>query len=368
MNAQPDEPSIRSVMDALATAGLVEAAWPDVLEANLANAREPAPWFVRAMVGFGAWIAAGLLMSFVVGLAVFTTGGGYAVLGLVAIVAAALLRRRLDSDFTNQLALAVSFAGQGLVAVGIMNAFSQSEFAFMLGVFISINAALLIVFPDKTHRVLSVLLIVGSCAALLYVWESQYLVPLLGPLVAALFVLMVEQEAVLAEKGWLDALTAIRSGLLISAFGCLMLSTIYVLPEMIGDYVFYPRPWISTLLLGSLLIYVERPAVASVFGRAAGFAAIVVYVLTALVIFAAWPAPGLILSILIVTIANQYGHSAYRGAGFVFLAVFTGAFFYGIEVSMLVKSTSLVGIGLGVLACRWLFLHAVHKQEAQPRA
>jgi hypothetical protein len=367
-NVQADELSVRSVMEALVAEGLVDAAWSEALDARLANAREPAPWFVRAMVGFGAWIAAGLLMSFVVGLAVFTTGGGYAVLGLVAIVAAALLRRRLDGDFTNQLALALSLAGQGLVAVGIMDVFSQSEFEFMLGAFIAINFVLLIAVPDKTHRVLSVLLIVGSFAALLYVWEMQYFVPLLGPLLAALLMITFEQEGMLAERGWLDALAAIRGGLLISAFGCLMLSTIYVLPEMVGDYVFYPRPWISTMLLGALLIYAERPVVASVFGKAAGFGGIVVYTFTAIVIAAAWPAPGLILSILVVTIASQYSHGAYRGAGFAFLAVFTAAFFYGIDVSMLVKSASLVGTGLGVLACRWLFLRAVHRQQEQSHA
>jgi hypothetical protein len=154
-------------------------------------------------------------------------------------------------------------------------------------------------------------------------------------------------------------LMPIRAGVLISAFGCLMLSTIYVLPELVGDYQFYPRPWISSLLFGALLLYAESRIVGSIYGDAAGARRIAVYALTVIVVLAALPAPGLILSLFVIVISSVHGNSLYRGAGIAFVAVFTAAYFYGIDVGMLVKSASLAGTGIVVLVCRWLFLRSV---------
>jgi len=82
------------------------------------------------------------------------------------------------------------------------------------------------------------------------------------------------------------------------------------------------------------------------------------YVATTLVVAAAWPAPGMILSLLVIVVASAHGLAVYRNAGIGFLAVFTVAFFYGIDVGMLVKSASLIATGIVVLACRWLLLHS----------
>jgi hypothetical protein len=361
-------PSTRTVFDRLASEQLVAPDWAETLAAAAAGAAPATPWFVRAMVGFGAWLAALLLIIFVVSLSVFTTGGGYLFIGLVLMAGACALRYRLGGDFARQLALATSLAGQGLFAFGVVESDTGFDIEAMLGTLIVINAVLLVAFPDKTHRFVSVLLVVGPFAGLLYAWEAQDYVALLGPVLAALLIVLLEREAFFAARGWLDRLTAIRGGVLISAFGSLMLSTIYVLPELIGDFLFYPRPWISSLLLGAMLIYVLRPAVAAVFGSASGTRAMAVYAATAVVVAAAWPAPGLILSLLVIVVASVRGNGVYRGAGIAFLALFTAAFFYGIDIGMLVKSASLVATGIVVLACRWLFLRAVMPAEERPDA
>ena len=42
-----------------------------------------------------------------------------------------------------------------------------------------------------------------------------------------------------------------------------------------------------------------------------------------------------------------------------FFAIFLGAFFYGIEVSLLTKSLTLVASGLAVLLARWVILRLI---------
>ena len=355
-----DLPSTRSVFEQLAREGLVDPAWADTLTGALAEQRVPTPWFVRGMVGVGAWLAAILLVIFVAGLGFMTGAAGFIVLGLASMAGACAARYRFDGDFPTQLVLAVSLAGQGLFIVGLFQTAAFDDFEAALWSLIVINVILGAVFPDKTHRFLSVALIVGSATILLYIHEVHDLLAVFGPALAALFMWLLAKEPAFVAQGWHDALTPIRAGILFSAFGVTMMSTIYVLPQFVQEgFQFYPRPWLSTALYGAMLLLAERRVLADVFGGATSAFAMGVYISTAIVVAAAWPAPGMILSLLVIVIASVHGLPVYRGAGIAFLAVFTTAFFYGIDVSMLVKSASLIATGVVVLACRWLFLRAV---------
>ncbi len=73
------------------------------------------PWFIRVMVGLGAWLASLLLIGFVTGL-IIAYKGGYSIVGLVLIGSAVFARRQVDNDFAVQSALAASLAGQVLFA------------------------------------------------------------------------------------------------------------------------------------------------------------------------------------------------------------------------------------------------------------
>ena len=55
-----DGPITRSVFEQLAREQLVDPAWADMVTEALAE--QPTPWFVRGMVGAGAWLAAILLI------------------------------------------------------------------------------------------------------------------------------------------------------------------------------------------------------------------------------------------------------------------------------------------------------------------
>ncbi len=147
-----------------------------------------------------------------------------------------------------------------------------------------------------------------------------------------------------------------------------MMSAFYVLPEVADEFQFFPRPWIATVLYGAMLILVERKVLATAFGGSMTAFGIAVYVVTAVVVATTWPAPGMILSLLVIVTASVYGLGVYRGAGIAFLAVFTTAFFYGIDTGMLVKSASLIATGLVVLVCRWLFLRTVAAAGGLPDA
>lgn len=347
--------SIGDVLAGLASENLLAADWEEDATAALGVLDESQPWYVRVMVGFGAWLASLFLISFVVGVSVVATDGGYMLLGVTFMVAATLVRRDVDADFPNQMTLAASLAGQALFAYGI-GRLGDFDLEVPLLVLIVINAILVAVFPDRIHRFLSTVGIVTATVVLLYVWELNGLVPVVGPVLASGLVAMTDNEAKFVVKGWDEVLRPVMAGTMISAFGCLLLSTVYLFPEIARHLSIYPRPWISTVMLGAVLLFVERRIWTRVFGSASGAPALIAYVLTIALIIAALPAPGLILALVVIALGTAQGSLGYTGAGLAFLALFTAAYFYGIEVSMLVKSASLIATGAVILVSRWCLL------------
>jgi hypothetical protein len=179
-------------------------------------------------------------------------------------------------------------------------------------------------------------------------------------MLAVLLIVLFEREAAFAARGWLGPMTAVRAGLLIAAFGCSLLATVYVLPTGTGDFEFYPHRWLSTLLFGAMLLYVERRFIGVIFSGTPVAWRAVAFGLTAIVVAASLPAPGLIFSLFVIVLASVHNDVPVRAAGIAFVVIFTAAYFYGAEVGMLTKSASLVATGVVVLGCRWLFLRGSH--------
>jgi hypothetical protein len=345
--------SLASVVLQLESEGLVSRDKSEQAAALIARLHVVQPWYIRAMVGFGAWLASLLLIGFVAGFSIAV--GGVTLVGLVLIVAAVWLRRQSDNDFMVQATLAASLAGQGLLAWGIADLMVGDTFKIGCIIVIVQSSLLFFLFPDRIHRVLMVLFATSAITALLYAFKMNALVPMLGPLFAAALVLIYQNRPALTAAGHGHYARPLETGLMLSACGCLLLSTIYLLPELESDFVFYPRPWISTILLGALFLYVGYRLWPVLLGTGKSAGAIV-YGLMIAVIVTALPMPGLLLALIVVMLGAASGHRTFIGAGCAFLIVFIAAYFYGIEVSMLTKSIVLVSSGIAVLIARWLLL------------
>ena len=313
------------------------------------------PWYIRTMVGFGAWLASLLLIGFVAGFTI-ALEGGYAIVGLAFIVAALFVRRSNDNDFLVQGTLAVSLAGQALLAWGIVDALG-GHFEVFLMLAIALNTVLFVVFPDRVHRVLMVLFAATSVTVLLYKWELNAAVPVLGPMLTAPVIFLHDRQSVLIANGSGQYVRPLMNGLMLSAFGVLLLSTVYILPELgTVDPQIYPRPWISTVLFGAMLLYLGTKIGASLTDSISGSSRQAIGLLMVIVIGASWFAPGLVLALIIVMLGAASGHKSFIGAGIAFFAVFLATYFYGIEVTLRTKSMTLVATGAAILLTRWLIL------------
>lgn len=344
-------PSLQQVVGGLIDEGKLAGARADQATSLVADMETAPPWYVRAMVGFGAWLASLLLIGFVAGIGFAT--GGLAVAGAMLVAGAVLLRRQADNDFAVQSVLAASLAGQALFALGLVQALPGDTVKTGCVLILLMNVLLFAILPDRIHRVLSVLLATTALVVLLYALRANALVPLVGPLEAAALVMLVHYRDRLVAAGRGDLSRPLEHGLMLGACGCLLLSTLYLMPEL-GSFASYPRPWISTLLLAGPFVYLCAGMLRPLLRDAPVPAQLLAGTLALAVIAAAWAAPGLLLALIVLLLGAAAGDRFFVGAGIVFLVVFVVAWFHGIQVTMAVKSVSLVGTGAIILLARWL--------------
>lgn len=349
--------TLESVVDQLKAEGLLGESGGADAEALMERLAAVQPWYIRTMVGFGAWLASLLLIGFVAGFGLAL--GGSTIVGLALIAGATWIRRqgRFDgNDFVVQCTLATSLAGQALFAWGLADLLSGDETKTACVILLAMSTVLFFLFPDRIHRVLMVLLAASALVTLAYAFGVNDVVPVIGPLFAAALVWLYTRRAVLVAAGHGELVRPLGNGLMLAAFGCLLISTIYVLPELTRDFIFYPRPWLSTLLLGALFLYaghVTWPALLDGGHRAA---VPMMYLLMLAVIAAAWAAPGLLLGLIVALLGAGAGHRTFVAAGVAFLVLFVGAYFYGVEITMLQKSITLVTTGIVILVARQALL------------
>jgi hypothetical protein len=356
--------TLRAVVNALRVENLVTDG--DGALAYLAHRPDLQPWYIRTMVGFGAWLASLLLIGFVTGFSL-AMDGGYAVIGLALMVGAIWVRRRSDNDFLVQCALASSLAGQALFAYGFAETFGHEEFETFLGFIMIMSLALFFLFPDRIHRVIMVLLAAGSLTMLLYVWELNTFVPVLGPAFIGGSILLHRQMPRLVASGYGSLARPLMTGLMLSACGVLLISTAYILPELEVDFQFYPRAWISTILLGGLFLYLGTLIWPTIADPADNKALPILYGMMVLIVACSWNAPGLLLGLIVVMLGGASGSKTFIGAGITVFNVFMTAYFYGIEVGMLTKSITLIATGTAILVARWVILNLVAAAGAKGR-
>ena len=355
--------AVVDVIRQLVADGLLDDAGKARADAYVESRTFLQPWYIRTMVGFGAWLASLLLIGFVAGFTI-ALEGGFAIVGLGFVVAAIFVRRNNENDFLVQASLAVSLAGQALISWGIVDAFGNDKFETFLMISIVLGSVMFVVFPDRIHRVLMVLYIATSATALLYVWKLNDVVAVVGPIFTIAIILLHDRQSALIARGYGPYLRPLMNGLMLSAFGVLLLSAVYILPELGSiDPPIYPRPWISTVLFGGMLLYLGRRIGESFAASISSGGRPVIALLMIIVIGASAFAPGLLLALIVVTLGAASGHKTYMGAGIAFFAVFLATYFYGIEMTLKTKSMTLFGTGLAVLFVRWLFLRMTQPDD-----
>jgi len=358
--------TLREIFEQLAKEGLVEPTAIGRAGQELSHSESAAtsasPWFVRALVGVGAWASAMLFLA-AIGMAGFLkTDESLLTLGVILDAVAIASRRLLKgrrNDFVENLSLALSIAGQALVIVGVGEISGPSVAAGALGAIVT-EGIFLLVYPDPIRRFLSVaiagvalgvllkeggvprsfdaaavLLAAGAGAS--WLWKAErgsgaladFQPPLAFGSVVALFIVLqpsVWRQSELPVPGWPSSI-GLTAGLLVVAW---------------------------RILAEHRLSLVSEPGLVAMVG---------IVLLGAM----GWRAPGILAASGGLALAFHRRSYILLGLAAIFLGLFGSSFYYWLDITLLEKSGALAASGILLLAVRqYIVVRYGRSQETVP--
>jgi len=355
-------PSRDAIWTRLREAGLTDAG------ASAPQAEAPAPWFVRVMLGIAGWIGALFLLGFVgVGIAFIARNApAQFIIGVLGCGAAsALFHVRPKGDFTSQFGLAVSLAGQVLIAIALFEwvgkGYDSGAQQRMALAFFLEQAVLFALVPNFIHRVWSAF--AGACAATLVFKTGTVALLMPAALTAAcLAVWLLEfsfprRGALLRAGGYGLTLAALQT--LISPY--LLFAGLFWHHPM-GDerLVLWAGPAAQALVLAAAAIaLLRREGVALDSGRGVG--ALGGALVLALVTF---KAPGLAPAVGILVLGYANGNRLLAGLGVIGLLSYLSYYYYSLQATLLEKSALLAAAGVALLVARFALQRLWPQTEA----
>jgi len=342
-----------ALWERLRTAGVVDRALPE-------GDGVVVPWYVRAMIGIAAWIAAlfliGSILALVSGL--FRSGGSMATVGLVlCAIAVVVMRTSVANVFVAQFAFALSLAGQGLFIAGVFShasfgsgstGFESNGVRFLI--VLAFEAGLVLLAPAYVHRVLCTLAAAIAFGGALVAWKASVL---LGPIVALGYAFVALRST---RDGELLALwQPVVAGLALALAGSVVALVVATLIAEVDARITRTvlLPWTGhaamTLAFGIVVALLLRDAGVRPVSRAG----IAVWLAVAAVAAAAWFVSGLLVAGILLLVAFAIGHEVLIGLGVIALLATLSRYYYGLEATLLVKSAALCATGIALLAARY---------------
>jgi len=325
--------------DRLVAAGVVSGAMPERMAAA-------SPWYITTMMAVAAWIASIFLLIFL-GLAlkdiVSTATGAMTAGAIVCIACAVVMHVARDRIFIGQLAVALSLAGQALIAFGIFDQHWRSAGAWIA--FAAVESVLAVAAPNFAHRILTTL---AAAWSLRFAFAVALVAPLFAPLCAVAFVAADRASRRFAWGGWLP----ISAGLALAA--------LFTIPPSFGEIFWWPgrgplaldagTAWFAAAFLAAVLVVVVAEPI-----RHAGLSftsrtAVVAFATAIAAALAAQPVPGVTVGLIVLIVAYSQGRRALCGLALASMIVALSHYYFALDTTLLAKSAALLATGIVLLA------------------
>lgn len=351
------KPTLREVLLRLTEQGAVPPdTAPRAMSAMESYWRSTAatPWYVRVLIGFGAWLAAFFLCFFFLLLMGFRNLDGFLLLGLLLCGATVGLQYVSRHVFLSQLCLAFCLSGQALFIAGLVK-FTISLTATAVG-FLLLELALLALYPDRILRFLST---VGAALALLFLVYDlgpPALVDLTLVCFAALLHLLLLFQSRLQRGAFQALVSPVAFALALVFFGALLSRGSMELGAEFGQQVPESSFAVLTLGLASVTMFTAFQILRETGLEVSGTAGATVFVSLLLTALLTLNTPGVIGAAGVLALAFHRRSVVMLGLAVAFLIGFGVLYYYDLSLSLLAKSGALVGSGLVLLGLRLFIL------------
>lgn len=320
------------------------------------------PWYLAALLGIAAWVAAGFLFGFFATLFtdLFRQPGFTGTLGAICCVSAlGLMRYARGKAFVEQFAVALSLAGQVLCGVALHEALGDIE-PHALGTRLAwagtsaLALAMVLLGPVALHRFLSGALCAAALALTMSIEASLPARAMAAPLLAALTVgLWRVTEWAPALRGGPLPMPARLSPL---AWGITLVALVMLwMGADLGNSWEFRDKAVTTVRmwhwLGSAAIVSLLPLCAVWLARGSawrwrwvGAAAVFALLLAG--------APGVAFGMALVLLGFGLHRPALLGVGLLGMAIYLIRYYYQLDVPLLQKSGWLLAAGAALLLAR----------------
>lgn len=352
--------------------GSGEALWARLRGAGVVEGDMPAPagrapWFVRVMLGAAGWLGALFVLgalSFAVFSALDRAEFAFGMGVVLCAGAVALFRLNPEGAFASQFGLAVSMAGQALMAYALARWLGYSFRGAALAIALQ-QALLFVLVPNYVHRVWTSWS--GAYAAVFALGQAglQAFAPA-AVTFAFLWVWLAEfdhprQGAVLRSGGYGLTLAAVQTAVLQPASWA-----IWALG--MGGHRVLERPaihWLGAIASGLVLVWAVMRLLRreGVPGSAPHARLALAGALLVAIVSLAAPGVGPAAAILVTGYAN--GNRVLAGLGVLALLGYLSHYYYALHATLLEKSALLAAAGVAVLVARIALRRAWPREEAR---
>lgn len=326
----------------------------DDAAAPLSQTPADSPWYVRVLVGAGAWLAAVFLIA-----SVFAWGIGtgraerlaWAAIGVASVATATVGLRRRSGDFVTQFLLAISVAGQVLTGFGL----ADREHAVPV-VLATLEAALIALIRHPVHQALSTWGLLVALMAMVAQHEVPFGADVLVLAAAAVAgMLWVRAPDRVARHGGVDPAAGAAHALVFAVLAGLVFVT-FALRGEFGVTSSLLTTRVASVGLGLMVLALALQIRSELGGAlAARPGPRVALALAALPLLGiATPgAPGLSATAGAILLGFHRRSPLLVGAGITFLIAFLGLHYYNLQATLLTKSLYLIAAGLVLAGSAW---------------
>ena len=339
-------------------------------KATIANnhSQNDIPWFIQILFGLSGIVASLFLIAFL-SLLLFGIDGFDSVIallitGLVLSAAGFVLFRNKqsrDNTFISSLALAISSAGQAYIAFALFD--NNLSHPIDVWLFLIVQAVMTVIMPNRIYRLLGSIMTLGLTVYLLnYYHLPEVSLGLLALITTGSNLSRYSLLQRIPSKWRADVFDIIKAIGYASALMLLCVSVYFIAAEhshslatYYGDtfrYNYYLAQVLLTLAsLYAAYLILKRYDVKllSAAGLFIGGAIVLLGIISIYV-------SGLLATSLIIVIAIANSQRVLLGLGVTALVSYVFWYYYQLDTSLLIKSLSMLIVGLTMLMGRWLLI------------
>jgi hypothetical protein len=344
--------TLRTLINELVTQNILPSEATEQITTTLTLSAEKmsVPWFIHILVGISAWLAVIPLLWFLFLIQLTDTATSAVVVGSIFIVGTMFFKffYQEDTFFLDQFALALNLTGQLLFIGGLI---VQTEIWIAVLAISMLEFCLFSFYQSSIIRFTAVLIFIASLTILLNEWHFHQGVNLIIVAIAtgSIWCWLGESQHQNSEIMG-ELYSPLGYGLVVALFIMLLPATFLVeIPEIPS----ITWAW-STLGLIMLLLSLEYTLLHN--HNLTLTSANSMILLGGTVVIGLWfyQTPGIIATVIVMVLGFQRGNRVLMGSAVVFFTIFLVAYYYYLELNLLMKSITLTSSGLALLGLRWI--------------